>query len=416
MPWRITDPVSIRQEGLYEVPASPYLAEEREALEQVLGTSNLKKIAKRMSVESPIGRRKLPREPMLRALLVARISGIPTMNGLYEALKKNPAMSELCGFDVIDSTGSLPVYRIPSRRTFGRVFKELQQPEFLELLEECMAEFTSRQSELLPDFGKHIAIDSTTIRSNCGLWSGTDPEASKGRKHDVKTENKTDKVLGYKYHVITDSRGYFITGIVTTGKKNDSPILPELVRKARRLLGEKFAPESASADGGYDAKANYELLHSEGIAPLIPMRKMPKSELRRGKYNDDGVPVCDGLEMEYVCTDIKTGRHLYRCPEDNHVPKGQMLPCAGEVEVDPKEDIRLFGGAIRRGSPEYKEKYRGRYGVERLFAWWKQRCALERHYFRGKANIELHTMLTALAYQGRQTARLSGAAAVDRAA
>lgn len=215
-------------------------------------------------------------------------------------------------------------------------------------------------------------------------------------------------VLGYKCHAITDTRGYYIAGIVTTGKKNDSPMLPELVKKACRVLGDRFAPQSASADRGYDAKANYEFLHSEGIAPLIPMRKMSKSELRRGKYNDDGVPMCDGLEMEYVRTDAETGEHLYRCPEGNHIPKGQMLPCAGEVEVDPEEDIRLFGGAIRRGSPEWKEKYKGRYGVERLFAWWKVGCALEGHYFRGKANIELHTLLTALAYQARQIARLSG--------
>ena len=395
---------------------NPYLVEEREALEQILGTYSLRKIVRGISVESPIGRRKLPREPMLRALLVARISGIPTMNGLYEALEDNPAMAELCGFELIGFAENLPVYRIPSARTLGRVFKELQQPEFLKLLEECIAELTSRLYELLPDFGEHVAMDSTTIKTYSNRWNYTDPEASPGFKHSVKSADGTEMVLGYKCHTLTDIRGYYITSIVTTGKKNDSPMLPELVRKARRLLGDKFAPQSASADRGYDSKVNYEFLHSEGIAPLIPMRKTPKGKLRRGKYNDDGVPMCDGLEMEYVCTDIKTGRHLYRCPEDNHIPKGQMLPCAGEVEVDPEEDIRLFGGAIRRGSPEYKEKYKGRYGVERLFAWWKQRCALERHYFRGQANIELHTMLTALAYQGHQTARLSGAAALDKAA
>lgn len=50
-------------------------------------------------------------------------------------------------------------------------------------------------------------------------------------------------------------------------------------------------------------------------------------------------PACYGLEMQHVRTDIETGKHLYRCPEDNHIPEGQMLPCLGEVEVDPGEDI-----------------------------------------------------------------------------
>ena len=56
------------------------------------------------------------------------------------------------------------------------------------------------------------------------------------------------------------------------------------------------------------------------------------------------------------------------------------------------EDIRLFGGAIRRGTPEWDEGYKERYGVERLYAWWKVGGVLEGHYFRGKANLELHTI------------------------
>lgn len=120
--------------------------------------------------------------------------------------------------------------------------------------------------------------------------------------------------------------------------------------------------------------------------------------------------------MEHVRTDPETGKHLYRCPVDGHIPEGQMLPCAGDVEIDPTDNIRLFGGAMRRGSPEWDEAYEGRQGVERLFAWWKNGCALEDHYFRGRANIELHTLLTALAYQALQSAQLSGAVLVDKAA
>ena len=37
------------------------------------------------------------------------------------------------------------------------------------------------------------------------------------------------------------------------------------------------------------------------------------------------------------------------------------------------------------------------------------------YYFRGKANIKLHTMLTVLAYQARQITRLRGVVVVDKA-
>ena len=392
MPGKITEPVNINSRpvnGTEIAPSTshPHMAETRQSLEELISTVNLKKIVKGISGDKPVGRNKLPREPMVRAHIIGRMRGIPTIKGIVRELNDNPAMSELCGFDVIDYTGRLPVYRIPSRRTFGRVFWELQQPRCLKLIEECMAELTSRLFGLKRDFGKHIAIDSTTIKTYSNRWSGTDLEASVGFKHSVKSASGTEMVLGYKCHTITDAEGCFITGIFTTGSQHDSPMLPELVNKARRMLGDRFDPESASADKGYDSNANHEFLHSESIAPLIPMKKMPKSKLRRGKYTDDGVPTCDGLVMEYVCTDIETGKHLYRCPVDNHIPEGQMLPCAGVAEVDPEDDIRLFGGTIRRGTPEWDEGYKGRYGVERLYAWWKVGSALEGHYFRGKAKL-----------------------------
>ena len=98
-------------------------------------------------------------------------------------------------------------------------------------------------------------------------------------------------------------------------------------------------------------------------------------------------PICYGLAMQHVHTDIETGKHL-RCPEDNHIPEGQMLPCLGEMEVDPGDDIRLYGCAIRSGSPEWDWRYEGRYGVERLFAWWKLSCGLEGHLYVAREEVD----------------------------
>lgn len=112
-----------------------------------------------------------------------------------------------------------------------------------------------------------------------------------------------------------------------------------------------------------------------------------------------------GWIWNYICA-VKTGKHLYVCPEENHILDGQMLPCEGKADVDPDEDSCLFGGWIRRGLHEWNGGYKGHYGAERLFAWWKLGCPLEGHHFRGKANITLRTLLTTLAYQARQIAQL----------
>ncbi len=394
----------------------PYFENERNALRELLKTLTFRRLLKTISDDKPIGRRMLAREPIVLAYIVGRLRKMPTIKGLVRELKDNPALCELCGFEKTGYAGDLPVYRVPSRRTFGRVFKQLQQPEFLRLIEGCMAELTLSVLEHLPDFGKDLAIDSTMIKTYANRRNGKDPEASLGFKHSVKSESGTELILGYKYHVLSGIHGHFITGILTTGSRHDSPMLPELVKKARKMLGEMFDPDTLAADKGYDSTLNHEFAHSEGFVLVSPLRRLPKNKLRDGGHTDKGVPTCHGLVMEFVSTDPETGKHLYRCPVDGHIPEGQMLPCAGEVEVDPMENIRLFGSTIRRGSPEWDKKYEGRQGVERLFAWWKIRCALEGHHFRGKANIELHTLLTVMAYLAHQVAQLSGAVVVDKAA
>ncbi len=394
----------------------PYFANEREAVRELLKTLTFRRLLKAISNDNLIGRRMLAREPIVLAYLVGRLRRMPTTKGLVRELNDNPALCELCGFEKTGCAGDLPVYYVPSRRTFGRVFKQLQQPEFARLIEECMAELTLNMLEQVPDFGRDLAIDSTTIRTYANRRNGKDPEASFGFKHSVKSESGTEMVLGYKLHTIADIRGLFITGIFTTGSRHDSPMLVKLMKKMRRMFGDRIKPVTLAGDKGYDSNANHEFLYSEGITLIAPLRELPKNELRDGGHTDDGVPTCYGLEMVYVRTDPETGKHLYRCPVDGHIPEGQMLPCAGEVEIDPTDNIRLFGGAMRRGTPEWDDKYEGRQGVERLFAWWKNGCALEGHYFRGEANVKLHTLLTVMAYLALQSAQLSGAVLVDKAA
>ena len=71
--------------------------------------------------------------------------------------------------------------------------------------------------------------------------------------------------------------------------------------------------------------------------------------------------------------------------------------CEFPVKVSPESDVRLFGGAIRRDSPEWKKTYAKRWSVERVFSGWKSRGSLEDHSFRGLSRIRLLALLYALA-------------------
>ena len=63
--------------------------------------------------------------------------------------------------------------------------------------------------------------------------------------------------------------------------------------------------------------------------------------------------------------------------------------CDYEVRVNPEDDIRLFGGAIRRDGPEWETSYSKRGSVERVFSRWKELDVLDNHSFRGLSRVRL---------------------------
>lgn len=93
-----------------------------------------------------------------------------------------------------------------------------------------------------------------------------------------------------------------------------------------------------------------------------------------------------------------------------------MSLCDVEVRVSPESNIRLFGGAIRRDSGEFKMKYNRRPSVERVFSRWKERGTLDNHSFRGLARVRLLVQLYAAAHVAARLAEVKGIDALPMAA
>ncbi|MCY4655022.1 MAG: transposase [Dehalococcoidia bacterium] len=72
--------------------------------------------------------------------------------------------------------------------------------------------------------------------------------------------------------------------------------------------------------------------------------------------------------------------------------------CDFEVRVNPEDDIRLFGGAIRRDGPEWETTYRKRWSVERVFKRYKERSVLDNHSFRRISRVRLLIQMYAITY------------------
>ena len=365
-------------------------------LRQILKEVNIAPIEQALTRPAGIvGRRPYPRRPMIRAYLSMPVLGIADISALHRELLNNPALRAACGFTTY----------VPSRPTLSRVFCQLK--EMYGLLESCLSATTETLSEYLPDLGREVAVDSTMVKTNSNRKREplSDPEASWGKQHSANETKGWKWVLGYKAHVVADANYDMPLKLtVTTGSESDMNYLGPLVEEM------EWRPEVVIADRGYDSRDNNEWLHEGGIAPVIHKKKPPSGchTLRDGRtYSTKGTPLCEcGHKRPFIWIDPETRERVYGPVED--CERGGKFEgfssCEIEVRVSPEEDIRLFGGAIRRDGPEWKMTYRKRLSVERVFGRWKERGVLESHSFRGLASMRLLIQMYAITHAAARLA------------
>ena len=331
--------------------------------------------------------------PLWRAYFASFMLNFDHTNDLIRNLQDSPDLRAVCGFDDV----------LPHRTTFNRFIQRLAQ--HAGLIESCIDDLINRLKTELPDLGEQVAVDSTAIRtySNPNRKQVSDSDAKWGVKHSVRSKQKdrTEYFFGYKAHVVADVKyGIPLAQVVTPGNRNDSPVLPTVIRRAQEQF-DWFRPKVVIADRGYDSANNHQYLHREGIIPVIHIRRPSNPGLHKGIYTDEGVPTCLGMvPMEYVGTD-GNGYYVYRCRREGcHLldsKQGGIRHCDTVYAQDPLEDIRLFG-LIRRQSQEWSDLYRLRWSIEQLFKTQKQSRRLERHCTRGLANITLHSLMSTLSF------------------
>ena len=312
---------------------------------------------------------------------------IGTITALHWTLMNNATFRAACGFSG----------RVPSRSTISRVFSQMS--EYPEAVEIIMDEIVRKAKRICPNLGEELAVDATPVRSYAdgNKEPPADLDAEWGMHHKANTKEGFEWVFGYKLHVAADANYDFpIAMKFTEGNANDSPHMIPLVEDAERRLG--GSPRRVLGDRGYDSKRNSEWVDERGGAPIIHKRK-PKSGLHQGEYNTDGIPVCEcGEPREFLFTNPANGVHHYglapECPFDD-----EDSLCYMTFWVNPKENARLFGGDVRRGSYEWNQGYKKRWSIERVFSLWKVEGRLNDHRFRQKNTIRLHSMLQMLTLQ-----------------
>lgn len=274
--------------------------------------------------------------------------GIESVSALLRLLRENPYIAQACGIETPAD--------MPSQPTLSRFGTKLSKQPYAVALRNVQRSMTRRLYEVLPDFGKSVAIDSTTLKG----WSNPSKKGRRGagvRRQQpkvgavsdpdcgwsVKTSTRGNKAFtfGFKAHILCDAK-YELPIVVDTsaGNVHDVKRATPLLAQAR-VANSKFYPKYIIGDSGYS---------SDGLARTIT--------------------------RQFASTPI-------------------IMPNASHKKVIAKWQAPIAN---------WHEVYKTRTSVERVNGRLKGFFALDDIRVRGQAKVRVHAHLSVMALQARALA------------
>ncbi|MFT9486885.1 MAG: transposase, partial [Tepidibacillus sp.] len=276
-------------------------------------------------------------------------------------------------------------------------------------------------SEVLPEFGKHLAMDSKAISSFAKRKNKSespdgrrDTDADYGKKkysgvhENGKAWEKIVKWFGYKLHLIVDEK--YELPVLFSLTKASEPDINEAHRLMKRMEEEQPAlletAETMAADKGYDdTKLITRCWDEYQIKPVIDIRNMwrdrDKTRLLEGRenvvYDYKGTVSCvcpeTGKQREMCNGGFEKDRNTLKklCPAKKMgiVCKGQAkCPVAQGIRIPLSEDRRIFT-PIDQASYKWEKEYDKRTAVERVNSRLDVSFGFELHTIRGMAKMKL---------------------------
>ena len=373
-----------------------------------------------------------PLAALWRALLAAIVFGHGSLASLSRELARNGELRDLCGFDPLRGNKAVPPDYVWTRF----IAKLLRHAG---LIDARFAQLVESLRELLPDFGRDLAIDGKAV----GAWSRADPDANVGFKNyegeDERGEplQKIQKWFGYKLHLLIDANYELPAAFELTGAKEaESPRLLPMIEKLEREhpdLHERI--QTLAADRGYDDGADKAALYDDhAIVPLMDTRDLfggrmqpldenhhdaiyfsPTGEVACKVRPFEAEPAKAFAAMQFMGFEKERGTLKFRCPAAAfglECKNREACHCAplvreGEygrvVRVPLERDRRIFLPAHRH-SQGFQKGYNKRTAVERVNSRIDQVYGFEHHFARGKKKVRLRLGLALLVMLGTAAA------------
>ncbi|MFZ2800667.1 MAG: transposase [Syntrophorhabdus sp.] len=357
------------------------------------------------------GRDDYPVRCMWNSVVAGVVFQHPTIASLIRELQRNVQLRYVCGFDHID--------KVPSSYNYSRFLNLLlkHQTELDQIFQELVRELT----EILPEFGQHLSMDSKSIPSyakrpnkNNKPDGRRETDADLGVKtyHGVREDGtpweKIVKCFGFKLHLIVDSTyelpvAYSVTKASTADVIEGHKLIEKLAEEQPEVID---ACDYLCADKGYDdSKLINKLMDpAYGIKPVIDTRQLWKDEKERPLpgyqniyYNERGEVFCydakNGERRTMSCDGYETSRHCLRkkCPVKSYgikCPSFGRCPNQGGIRIPLSTDSRIFT-AVDRSSYKWASEYALRTSVERVNSRLDVSFGFEVHTIRGEKKMTL---------------------------
>jgi hypothetical protein len=355
------------------------------------------------------GRNDYPVRAMWNSVLAGIVFQHDGVEKLRRELARNGQLREMCGFD----------NQVPPPWAYTRFLKTLMEHE--SLIDGIFDKLVKQLSEMLADFGKHLAMDSKAISSfakhknkNGEPDGRRDTDADYGKKkysgvhEDGKPWEKIVKWFGYKLHLIVDATYELPVAFkVTKASASDITEGHELLKQMENQQPEILkTAETLAADRGYDdTKLITKCWDEHQIKPVIDIRNMwrdpDKTRLLEGREN-----VVHDYKGTVSCVCPETGKQREMCnggfEKDRNTlkklcPAKQMgIQCKGVAQCPVVQGIRIALSVDRRvftpidrASYKWEKEYNKRTSVERVNSRLDVSLGFELHTIRGMAKMKM---------------------------
>lgn len=359
------------------------------------------------------GRDDYPVRAMWNSILAGVVYQHPSIESLRRELSRNGQLRFMCGF----RNGKIPEAYVYSR-FFNKLFKEEKA------INQIFNKLVNELEELLPGFGKNLAIDGKAISSlskrenkNKKKDGRRDLDADCARKEYKGTLkngtawSKIVKWFGYRLHLIVDADyelpiAFELTKASTSEIKQAHKMIDQLNKNHPEIIKKC---ETLEADKGYDDTKLYVKLWDEHeIKPVIDIRNMWKNG-EKTRQLGDYENIVHNHKGNVYCVCMETGTHREMCvggfekTRKKHGTLRKLCPakqygieckykdkCRVKqgIRINIEEDRRVFT-PIDRASYKWDKTYNKRTSVERVNGRLDESFGFEKHYIRGIKKMKI---------------------------